>query len=219
MQHWIIMIHAIQESIPPVRQAFGEVFPEAEAINLLDESLLTDFRIAGGLNPTLRRHMCSLIRYGEEIGAHAVGLACSVYAPSVETARQLVNIPVVSSYEAVMAEAVELGRRVGLIATNNSTIRDAQYYLEQAGVERGSSVDVQARVCEELFKVMRSEGEEAYKRLLAQEIESLGPEVDAVVLAQFSMASALSYVSERSPVPVLSAPHASVGMIRRLLNE
>lgn len=215
------MIHAVQESIPPVRQAFGDVFPEAEAINLLDEALLIDFEAAGGLNspqgPALRRRMCALVRYGEEFGANAVGLACSVYSPVVETARQLVNIPVVSSYEAVMAEAVNHGRRVGLIATNTHTMKDARQYLEQAGQERGQKVEVRERVCEELFKVMRSEGPEAYRRLLAQEIVALAPQVDAIVLAQFSMASALSYVAERSAVPVLSAPHASVGKIRRLL--
>ena len=78
-------------------------------------------------------------------------------------------------------------------------------------------MDAHERVCEELFKVMRSEGPDAYRRLLAQEIAALAPQVDAIVLAQFSMTSAHSYVAERSPVPVLSAPHASVNRIRRLL--
>ena len=39
----VTMIHAIAESIPPVRLAFGEEFPEAEVINVLDEGLLIDF--------------------------------------------------------------------------------------------------------------------------------------------------------------------------------
>ena len=133
MRFRVMMIHAVQESIPPVRQAFSDAFPEAEPINLLDEALLVDYENAGGLNPSLRRRMCALIRYSEEFGAHAVGLACSVYAPVVATARQLVNIPVVSSYEAVMAEAVEHGRRVGLMATNTHTIEEARYYLREAG--------------------------------------------------------------------------------------
>ena len=32
----IVMIHALGESIPPVRLAFGDVFPKAQVINLLD---------------------------------------------------------------------------------------------------------------------------------------------------------------------------------------
>ena len=39
----VVMIHAIAESIPPVITAFGEVFPETELVNLLDEGLFLDF--------------------------------------------------------------------------------------------------------------------------------------------------------------------------------
>ena len=39
----VTMIHAIAESIPPVRLAFAEEFPEAEVVNVLDEGLLFDF--------------------------------------------------------------------------------------------------------------------------------------------------------------------------------
>ena len=40
----IVMIHALAESIPPVRLAFQDVFTEAEVINLLDEGLFIDFK-------------------------------------------------------------------------------------------------------------------------------------------------------------------------------
>ena len=40
----VVMIHALAESIPPVRLAFGEIFPEAEVINLLNEGLFIDFK-------------------------------------------------------------------------------------------------------------------------------------------------------------------------------
>ncbi|MCH2504341.1 MAG: aspartate/glutamate racemase family protein [Dehalococcoidia bacterium] len=53
--------------------------------------------------------MTQLICYAEEHGADAIGLACSVFAPVVETARELVNVPVLSPYDSVMAEAVENG--------------------------------------------------------------------------------------------------------------
>lgn len=118
----IAMIHAIAESIPPVKVAFQEVFPEGEVVNLLDEGLLGDF--GDGLTPALRRRMSQLICYCAEHGAKAIGLACSVYAPVVETARQLVDVPVVSSYGPVMAEAVKHGRRIGIIAKELLASRD-----------------------------------------------------------------------------------------------
>ena len=109
----VVMIHALGESIPPVRMAFGEVFPEAEVINLLDEGLLIDFK--DKLTPTLLRRMGTLVTYSAEHGADAIGLACSVYAPAVEILKHLVDVPLVSSYSPVMADAVALGPRVGCI--------------------------------------------------------------------------------------------------------
>ena len=77
----VTMIHAIAESIPPVRLAFGEEFPEAEVINVLDEGFLIDFH--DQLTPKLRRRMSNLIGYCQDNKADAIGLACSVYAPVV----------------------------------------------------------------------------------------------------------------------------------------
>ena len=115
----VVMIHALAESVPPVRVAFKEVFPEAEVINLLDEGLFIDF--TGQITPTLRRRMSQLICYCEEYGADAIGLACSVFAPVVETARDLVDIPVVSSFSPVMEEAVRQSSRIGIIASVPAT--------------------------------------------------------------------------------------------------
>lgn len=75
----VTMIHAIAESIPPVRLAFGDEFPEAEVINVLDEGFLIDFD--DRLTPQLRRRMSELIGYCQDNKADAIGLACSVYAP------------------------------------------------------------------------------------------------------------------------------------------
>ena len=80
------------------------IFPEADVIDLLDEEQFIDFDER--LTPDLRRRMTQLIRYAEEHGADAVGLARSVFAPVVGTARELVNVPVLSSHDLVMAEAV-----------------------------------------------------------------------------------------------------------------
>ena len=80
----VVMSHALAESIPPVRLAFKDEFPEAEVINLLDEGLLIDF--PGSITPSLRRRMSDLICYCQDNRADAIGLACSVYAPVVDSA-------------------------------------------------------------------------------------------------------------------------------------
>ena len=152
----IVMIHALPESIPPVKLAFQDIFPEAQVINLFDEGLFIDFEER--LTPNLRRRMTQLICYAEEHGADAIGLACSVFAPVVETARELVNVPVLSPYDSVMAEAVENGPRVGIISSVPATLRDSEHYLLKAAKEKGVSIQSKLCLADELIHVLRMTG-------------------------------------------------------------
>lgn len=167
----VVMIHAVVESMPPTKLAFQEVFPEAELVNLLDEGLFLDF--GDQLTPQLRRRMTQLICYSAEHGTQAIGLACSVYTPMVEMVRAVVDVPVVSSYGPVMAEAVQTGRRIGLIAAVPATLRDAEGFLQQAAREHGVPVEAYPRLAEDLIAVKRRDGEAAFCRRLAEELDSL----------------------------------------------
>ena len=211
----VVMIHAVAESMQPTKLAFQEVLPEAELVNLLDEGLFLDF--GDQLTPALRRRMTQLICYSAEYGAQAIGLACSVYTPMVEMVCGVVDVPIVSSYGPVMGEAVQAGRRVGLIAAVPATLRDAEYFLQEAARECGASTEVYPRLAEDLMEVKRHEGETAFCRRLAEEVDKLAPHVDAVLLTQFSMASALAHLRSTAAVPVLSAPHSSARRLKELL--
>jgi Asp/Glu/hydantoin racemase len=212
----VVMIHAVAESMLPTRLAFQEVFPEAELVNLLDEGLFLDF--GDQLTPPLRRRMTQLICYSAEHGANAIGLACSVYTPMVDMVRVVVDVPVVSSYGPVMEEAVQAGRRVGLIAAVPATLRDSEYFLQQAAREHGMRVEAYPRLAEDLMAVKRHEGEAAFCHRLAEEVDKLTPHVDAVLLTQFSMASVLADLRTICSVPVLSAPHSSARRLKALLS-
>src|SRR5919106_288012 len=175
----VVMIHAVAESMQPTKLAFLEEFPEAELINLLDEGLFLDF--GDQLTPSLRRRMTQLICYSAEYGAQAIGLACSVYTPMVESVCSVVDVPIVSSYGPVMLEALQAGRRVGLIAAVPATLRDSEYFLQQAAREQGASVDTYPRLAEDLMAVKRQAGEAAFACRLAEEVSKLEPHVDAVL--------------------------------------
>ncbi len=212
----VTMIHAIAESIPPVRLAFSEEFPEAEVINVLDEGLLIDFN--DQLTPKLRRRMNNLIGYCQDNNADAIGLACSVYAPVVDSAKYLIDVPLISSYGPVMAEAVAAGTRIGVIASVPATMRDSEHYLKLAADEAGKEIEPHLCLAEDLIPVMRAEGQAGLERRLEEEVLKLAPDVDVVLLSQFSFAAALAHLKTVSPVPVLSAPHSSARALKRLLS-
>ena len=73
-------------------------------------------------------------------------------------------------------------------------------------------------LAEDLIDVMRAEGQTGLERRLEEEVMKLVPDVDVVLLTQFSFAAALAHLEKVSPVPVLSAPHSSARTLKRLLS-
>ncbi len=212
----IAMIHALAESAPPVRLAFSEEFPEAEVVNLLDEGLSIDF--AGQITPRLRRRMSQLICYCAEFDADAIGLACSFFASVVETAQDLVDIPVVSSYSPMMEDALKQGNRIGIIASFPATLRDSDYYLHRTAAEQGRTVKSELCLAEELIPLLRTQGQAAFEARLQQLVNGLADRVDVVLLSQFSMAAALTRLQAGCATPVLSGPHSSARKLKGLLS-
>ena len=74
-------------------------------------------------------------------------------------------------------------------------------------------------LAEDLIPVIRSEGVTGLERRLVEEVEKLAPQVDLVVLGQFSFAAAYTQVAAKASVPVLSAPHSSARLLKRLVTK
>jgi hypothetical protein len=99
-----------------------------------------------------------------------------------------------------------------------ATMADAEYYLRLAAEESGVAIEPVLCLAEDLIPVMRSEGQAGLERRLGEEVLKLAPNVDVVLLTQFSFASALTHLEKVSPVPVLSAPHSSARALKKLLS-
>ena len=97
-------------------------------------------------------------------------------------------------------------------------MRDAEHYLRLAAAESGKVIEPHLCLAEDLISVVRVEGQSGLERRLEEEVMKLAPDVDVVLLSQFSFAAALVHLQKVSPVPVLSAPHSSARALKRLLS-
>ena len=91
----IALIHALPVSIPPIEEAFTRLWPEAETVNLTDDSLAGDLAAAGALSPEMTDRFRLLARYSAEAGADAILFTCSAFGPCIEVcAADLKPLPV-----------------------------------------------------------------------------------------------------------------------------
>jgi len=214
----IALIHATPLSLRPIAAAFRELWPEARAFNVLDDSLAPD-KERGDTAPELMfRRFADLTRYAVSCGSEAILFTCSAFGEEIAAARQGYALPILKPNEAMVDTAVLAGVNIGVIATFGPTITTIRTELEAAGRAAGRAIRCVPEVAEGAFAALAAGHEETHDRLVAAAAERLPP-VDVILLAQFSMARARAAVSSaRRDVPGLTSPHAAVDQLRQRLS-
>jgi hypothetical protein len=80
----VALIHAVSMAIAPVAEAFDALWPEAERLNLLDDSLAVDRQRAGALTPEIAARIARLADYAKGCGARAILYTCSAFGEAIE---------------------------------------------------------------------------------------------------------------------------------------
>ena len=84
----IALIHAVRVAIQPVEEAFVKLWPEAERINLLDDSLSPDLERNAGLTESMFRRINALADFARGSRRHCEG-PCTVLTSPQSAVLQL----------------------------------------------------------------------------------------------------------------------------------
>ena len=212
----IALIHALTMSIQPVTEAFARSWPEAETLNILDDSLSRDRAAMKKLSPAMMKRFASLLAYALDIGAEGVVFACSAFGPAIEAARETTEVPVLKPNEAMFEAALERGPRVGLLATFEPSIAPMKEEFDALAAARGLERTLVTHCAPDAMQALRDGDRETHDRLVA-EAASAFEDCQAIMLAQFSMAPAADAVRTRIRCPVLTSPDAAVARLKSLL--
>lgn len=113
----IARVHALEESVAPIRDAFATHWPEADAFDLLDTALAPD-RAARGLDTEVSARIGLLADYAVTLArADAVLFTCSAFGPAIQAAAVRTKVPVLTPNESAFRAAIEGGSRLGVIVT------------------------------------------------------------------------------------------------------
>lgn len=212
----IALIHALAHSPGPIREEFLRQWPECFLMNLLDDSLSADLAAApGGLDEAMVRRFQSLGDYAVATGADAILFTCSAFGPCIEAvATRHPQIPVRKPNEAMIAQAVALRTRVGLLASFAPT-------LKSMPAEFPPECEIDCELAAGAMAALDAGDLDEHDRLVvaaAQRLHARG--CGAIALTQFSLARAAGAVAEAVPLPVLTTVGTAVAELRaRLLGS
>jgi len=206
----IVLFHATPVAMAPVQAAMASLWPEAEAVNLLDESLTADR--GSELSEELIERFVDLGRYAQRSGADGILITCSAFGPAIDRMQQELSLPILRPNEAMFREAIAAGDRIGMLATfapSVATMEDEFRALEVAAT-------LETIVVPDAIDALRAGDAETHNRLVAEAAPRFAGH-DAIMLAHFSTSRAAGSVREAVDVPVLAAPEAAVTRMKALV--
>ena len=211
----IALIHALPHSVAPINDTLARDWPEAQRMNLLDDSLSVDVA-RSGLDDAMTARFVALGDYAVATGANAILFTCSAFGPCIEAvARRLAPLPVLKPNEAMIAEAVvevrARGGCIGLLASFAPTLVSMQ-------PEFPAGVPLRTALAEGALGALNRGDIAAHDRAVVQTAQALKDQGCSVIaLAQFSLARAQAAVAAATGLPVLSTPDSAVRALRQRL--
>jgi len=211
----VFAIHTGPVLVDVFKKLFPELLPDVRLVNVVDDSLLSDVRAAGGLTPSVTRRIVGYGMLAEASGADAILNCCSSVGEAADVLARTVSIPVVKIDKRMAVQAVEHGSSIGIVATVATTLDPTERLIQRTANEAGKSVTTKRYLVNSAFDALISGNTEEHDQLLKAEIGKAMSENDVVVLAQGSMARLVPSLEQR--VPVLSSPRSSLEALKEQL--
>lgn len=133
-------------------------------------------------------------------------------------AKRLVRVPLLKPDEAMIAAALDVGKRIGVMATNPPAAPAAVAQLNAGAAARGTDIEVMTAVAEGAFAAGNAGDSATHDRLVIEAVERTAGMVDVICLAQVSMAMVRARAQAKSSVPVLTTPTTAVARSRTLVS-
>ncbi len=212
----IVLLHGTPVAVEPIQRSFAARWPEAEIVNLLDDSLSVDRAKDHDLTPRMFERFVELGNYAHRLGARAILVTCSAFGPAIERMTRELPVPVLKPNEAMFREAIAKGRKIGMLATFAPSLITMTDEFDQFVQETGSQATLRTIVVEGAMDALRKGDAARHNQLIAARAPELA-DCDAIMLAHFSTSRAAADVSATVRVPILTAPDAAVDRIKAVV--
>ena len=210
------IIHTTPATIDSLNQLVKEIVGDVEVINFLDDSILKDMRDKHNVD-FVRERWISYAKVLGQLGADAVLSACSTVGAFAEEADKILDVPVYPIDDAMCSAAVEMGEVVSVFATLASTLEPTVDLIERKAYETGKRIKVNTVLVEGAYATLMEGHKDVHDAKIKALVERYLPESDVAVLAQASMASAVTLAGEDAK-KILTSPRMGIEKLRADLN-
>jgi Asp/Glu/hydantoin racemase len=212
------LIHTSATLVPVFQQLTNEFLPKVKTFNIVDDSLIKNVISCGELTPETARRVVNYVGSAEAAGADYILVTCSSIGAAVEASAALTKVPVLRVDQPMADRAVQVGKRIGVIATLPTTLQPTSDLVSRRAAKAQKQIELTAKLCEGAFEALMSGDATTHDRMVAAALRELSSKVDVIVLAQASMARVVDTLdpSERK-VPILASPAIAIQHLATIL--
>ena len=215
----VAAVFTAQSIVESTKQLFAELVPDCRVISIIEDALIQDVIRAGRVTPEIARRLVRYYLAAEDTGADLIFNTCSSIGDVAILARSLVKIPLVKIDDAMAAEAVRIGARVGVLATLQTTLAPTVRLVEAQAEKAGRTISVVEGLAKGAFDALFAKQLEKHDELVMAAAERVASQADVIVLAQGSMARLEEALAKRTGKPVLSSPRRGVVEVKETLER
>ncbi|WP_037576965.1 aspartate/glutamate racemase family protein [Phaeacidiphilus oryzae] len=161
--------------------------PGLRVMNIVDDAILAGVRGGTMDQVDLRRRILEHALRAEEAGADAVLCTCSSVSDAAAAVAPLLRVPLLRIDDAMVAEAVENGGDIGVVATVETAADEVVGKIEALAGERGVVARVRRTVVPGAFDALSRGDAAAHDEAVLKTVHDELTRSDFVVLAQASM--------------------------------
>lgn len=215
----VALISGVTAATSPAAQALGDVFPEAQLWNIVDDRLISDSTAAGGVTARHAERMLRLIEHAALEGADAVLMTCSLYSFLAPSASVRFGIPVHGSNDAAFAQVVARGyRSVHLVSSVRLALDDSAERAADAFTSAGAQVDIVPVLAEGARLPSLIGDTVSTSAAILNALRASGRAAEVALLVNYTLAAAAPGVAAGTALPVLTGPWLAAQTLRDQLS-
>lgn len=215
----LALLHTSPTLSPMFNDLTARLAPGVRVLHFVDESLIKNTVAAGRLEKPTMRRLIDLVGSTFDAGADAVLVTCSSVGPAVDMAAVLHDKPVLRVDRPMAEQAVAMATRIGVLATLPTTLAPTADLVRRVAAEQGKEVEIVEHLCEGAFDAVMAGDGATHDRIVGTALTDAMRGVDAIVLAQASMARVLQTLPEGAvAAPVFSSPELGVARAAEVLS-
>jgi Asp/Glu/hydantoin racemase len=212
------LIHTSATLVPVFQQLCNEFLPRVKTFNIVDDSLIKHVISCGVLTPDTARRVVDYVGSAEAAGADFILVTCSSIGAAVEASAALTKVPVLRVDQPMADKAVQVGKRIGVIATLPTTLQPTSDLVSRRAAAAKKEIVLTSKLCDGAFEALMSGDSATHDQMVAVALRELSSRVDVIVLAQASMARVVDTLdpAERK-VPILASPGIAIQHLATIL--